>query len=278
MGRKVSLTMLSALFLLAGSLPALAGGLYKPASPKPEAQKLIDKAWALQATEYNTANFRQCIAWMEQADKLDPNNNSILTDLSRYYWQLGDSLPKQTEEQRKILIEIYGKGKARAERSLKIKETADGHYWFAVNLAAGLEFSSIISQAAAFPTIYSRTQYVLDHDPDYIYGAPGRLWVEILSRVPKKVVEIVGESYLKEAIAEIDRAIKTWPDFLDNYVFKARFIYNYYGDKDSALKLLDTALAKDPNCFPEEATPNRHAQKSGRILWKTITGKEHPKK
>lgn len=58
MKRKLTLTMISALFLFAASLPVLAGGLYKPVSKKPEAQKLIEKAWALQATEYNTANFR----------------------------------------------------------------------------------------------------------------------------------------------------------------------------------------------------------------------------
>jgi tetratricopeptide (TPR) repeat protein len=278
MKQKVMGTIGLALFVLAVSLPTWAGGLIKPVSKKPEAQKLIEKAWALQATEYNTANFRQCIAWMEQADKLDPNNNSILTDLSRYYWQLGDSLPKQTPEQQKKLMELYTHGKDLANTSMKIRETPDGHYWYAVNLAASLEFSSILSQAAAFPAIYSHTQYVLKHDPDYDYGAPGRLWAEILSRVPKKVVETVGQKYVDEAVREIDRSLKKFPLMIDNYVYKARFTYNYYGDKETALKLLDTALKMDPNAVPDEVTPNRTAQRTGRQLWKTITGKEYPQR
>jgi tetratricopeptide (TPR) repeat protein len=278
MKRKVTLTVATAVFLLGASLPALAGGLYKPASQKPEAQALIDKAWALQMADYTTANFEQCIAGMEQADKLDPNNPSILTDLSRYYWQYGDSLPKQTPEQQKKLVGLYTHGKDLADKSLKIKETADGHYWYAVNLAASLEFSSFLSQAAAFPAIYSHTQYVLKHDPDYDYGAPGRLWAEILSRVPKSVVETVGRKYVDEAAREINRALKKWPLMICNYVYKARFIYHYYGDREGALRLLDQAMKMDVNAVPGEVASNKAEQRNGRLLWKAITGKEYPQR
>lgn len=215
---------------------------------------------------------------MEQADKLDPNNNSILTDLSRYCWQLGDSLPKQTKEQQKKLVGLYGHGKDLAERSLKIKETSDGHYWYAVNLAAGLEFSSIFSQVAAFPSIYSHTQYVLQHDRDYDYGAPGRLWAEILSRVPKSVVETVGQKYVDEAAREIDRALKKWPLMICNYVYKARFIYYFFGNREGALKLLAQAMKMDVNAVPGEVASNKAEQKNGRLLWKAITGKEYPQR
>lgn len=258
------------------ALPAGAAGLYKPASKKPAAQALIDQAWTLQATEYSTANFRRCIAWMEQADRLDPNNHTILTDLARYYWQLGDSLPRQTEAQRKTVVGHFNRGQALAERSMKIRETADGHYWYAVNLAAGLEFSSFMSQVAAFPSIYSHTQYVMRHDPDYDYGAPGRLWAEILSRVPKSVVETVGKKYVEEAAAEIDRALKKWPLMICNYVYKARFIYHYYGDKEGALKLLDQAMKMDVNAVPGELASNRAEQQNARKAWKEITGKDYP--
>ena len=278
MNRKEAFSIAIAVFLIAAALPALAGGLVKATSKNPEAQKLIDQAWALEKTDSNAAIFKQCISWLEQADKLDPNNPALLVDLSRYYWQYGDNLPKQTPEQEKSLEALYAKGLEAAEKSLKLKETPPAHYWYAVNRAAGLEFSSIFAQAAAFPGLYKQTQYVIDHDPDYDYGAPGRLWSEILSRVPKKVVEIVGRKYVTEAMDLIDTAIRQEPRMLDNYNYKARFMYVYFENKEEALKLLDTALKMDPNAIPDEATGNKVAQRNSRQLWKKITGKDYPQK
>jgi len=259
------------------ALPVLAGGLPKPTSKKPEAQKLIDQAWALEKKDSNAEIYKQCIALMEKANQIDPNNPGILTDLARYWWNYGDNLPKQTAEQKKRLEGIYEKGMAYAEKSLKIKETSGGHYWYAVNKAASLEFSSMISQAAAFPSIYKHSQWVTDHEPNYYYGAPGRLWSEVLTRVPKKVVEMVHWN-VQEAVDEINKAIKIEPRYFDNYVYKARFLYKYFGNKQEALKLLDYVLKQSPNVFPEEITANKVSQRDARILWKQITGKEYPAK
>jgi tetratricopeptide (TPR) repeat protein len=278
MRRKAALSIAIAVFLIAAALPALGGGLIKASSKNPGAQKLIDQAWALSRTDSNAELFKQCVTWMEQADKLDPDNPTILIDISIYYWEYGDSLPKQTPEQKKNLEAIYARGLAAAEKSIKLKESPPAVYWAAVNKAAGLEFSSIFSQAAAFPELYRQTHYVIDRDPDYDYGAPGRLWSEILSRVPKKVVEIVGRKYVAEAMELINAAIKQEPRFLDNYNYKARFMYIYFENRDEALKLLDTELKTDPNGFPEEAVSNRVAQRTARQLWKKITGKEYPQK
>jgi len=278
MKRNSALTIAIAVFLIAAALPAFGGGLIKSTSKNPAAQELIDKAWALEKTDSNAAIFKQCISWLEQADRLDPDNPAILTDLSRYHWQYGDNLPKQTPEQKKNLEAIYAKGLAAAQKSVKLKESPPAVYWAAVNKAAGLEFSSIFAQAAAFPGLYKQTQYVIDHDPDYDYGAPGRLWSEILSRVPKKVVEIVGRKYVTEAMVLIDTAIKQEPRFLDNYNYKARFMYVYFENKEEALKLLDTELKMAPDVFPEEAVSNRVAQRTARQLWKKITGKDYPQR
>jgi tetratricopeptide (TPR) repeat protein len=268
---------MAAIAMVLAAMPVIAGGLPKPVSKNPEAQKLIDKAWALDHTDSSAEIYKQCIALIEQANKLDPNNPSILTELSRYYWNYGDNLPKQTEAQQKKLEGIYAQGLAAAEQSLKIKETVGGHYWFAVNKSASLEFSSMISQAYAFPSIYSHSQYVTKNEPNYYYGASGRLWSEILSRVPKKVVEMVRWN-VQEAVDDINKAIKSEPRFIDNYVYKARFLYVYFGDKEEALKILATALSMDPNILPEEVTSNRVAQRDGKALWKKITGKDYPQK
>lgn len=258
-------------------VPAYAGGLSKASSKNPEAQKLIDKAWGLEHTDSNAEIYRQCASLLEEADKLDPNNPAILIELARYYWNYGDQLPKQTPEQRKILMGIYAQGMDAAEKSLKLKESVGAHYWFAVNKAAGLEFASVFAQAAAFPSIYKHSDYVTNHDPSYYYGSNGRLWSEILARVPRKAVELVHWN-VQAVVDEIDKSIKIEPRYLDNYVFKARFIYVYFGKKEETLKLLDYVLKQDPNVFPEEVTANKVAQRKARELWKKITGKEYPQK
>lgn len=257
------------------SLPALAGGPNKPASDNPEAQKLIDQAWDLSRTAESAEPYKQCADLLELASRLDPENNTIFTDLARCHWNYGDNLPKETEEQQKKLEGIYQQGILAAERSIKIKETADGHYWYAVNKAASLEFSSIFAQAGAFPSILKHSDYVSDHDPDYYYGASGRLWSEILTRVPKIVVELVRYD-VQEVVDDIDGSIKKEPRYLDNYVYKARFIYTYFEKSEEALELLDHALKQDPETLPEEAIANRVAQKDAKDLWKKITGKDYP--
>jgi tetratricopeptide (TPR) repeat protein len=248
MGKRI--TALAAV-LMVTALPALAGGLTRASSKNAEAQKLIDQAWTLEHTDENAEIFKQCAALLTQADKLDRDNPAVLTELARYYWFYGNNLPKATREEQDKLKGIYGKGMNCAERSLALKETVPGHYWYAVNKAAGLEFSSIFAQAYAFPSIYMHSEWVTDHEPDYYYGGPGRLWTEILARVPKKAVELVGWD-VQEAVDEIDRSLKVEPRYLDNYLYKARFEWVFYKNRDEALKLLDHELKQDPAAFPEK--------------------------
>ena len=254
-----------------------AGGVPKPASKNAEAQKLIDKYWTLIHTDETIEIYKQALATMQQADRIDPNNVTILVELARAYWDYGNILPKKTEAQQKIIVPLYLKGVDAADKSLNLKETVGGHYWLAVNKATSLEFSNMLSQAAAFPSLYSHAQKVKQIERDYYYGAGGRFWTELLSRIPKKVVEIVGWD-VQEAVDEIDHAIKVEPRYLDNYVYKARFMFVYFENKEEALKLLAAALSKDPNIMPEEVCANRSSQRHGRELWKQITGKEYPQK
>ena len=271
----IGFLVMGIVFSILFSVNGVSGPLVKSVSNNPEVQNLIDQAWELEKTDSNAEIYKKCISLLEQANKLDPNNHMILTDLSRYYWSYGDNLPKETKEQQKQLQGIYKIGLSYAEKSLAVKETPPGHYWYAVNKAASHEFSSIFAQAKAFPSIKKHSDYVVEHEPDYDYGAPGRLWTEIMVRVPKIVVQMVGWD-VQEAIDLINDAIKKEPRYLDNYVYKARFYWTYFGDKEEALKLLDYALKQDPNSLPGEQTANRVAQRGARELWKKITGKEYP--
>lgn len=249
----------------------------KPVSDNPEARKYIDRAWELEDTGSSAEVFKKCIELMEKADKADPDNPMILVDLARFYWSYGNELPKQTEDQQEKLEKIYQKGLSYAERSLELKKTAAAHYWVAVNLSASKEFSGIISQAAAFPTIYEHSEAVKAIDADYDYGAPGRLWSEILTRVPKAAVKMVGWD-VQEAVDEINTAIEKHPNYVENYEYKARFYYNYFEDKEEAIKILEKGISIDPAALPEAEAENRISIKNCKELWKEITGKPYPKK
>lgn len=256
---------------------ALAGGLEKAVSKNAEAQKLIDQAWELEKIDSNAEIFKKCLTLLEQANQLDPNNVQILSELARYYWEYGDQLPKATKEQQKFLVEkVYSKGLAYAEQSIKLKETVPGKYWWCTNKASSLEFSSIFAQAAAFIPLKRTSDWVTERDANYFYGAPGRLWSEIISRVPKVVVEMVRWDVM-EAVQQINDAIKAAPGYLDNYLYKARFYHVYFNDDKTALELLDYELKQDPNTvMPGEVTRNKASQREARELWKKITGKEYP--
>ena len=97
-----------------------------------------------------------------------------------------------------------------------------------------------------------------------------------MARIPKAVIETLGQKYLDEAVDQINRAITKEPRYLHNFVYKARFEWNFYQNKNESLKLLDTAIKADPNAMPDYVTDNKEAQKEARELWKTITGKDYP--
>ena len=130
--------------------------------------------------------------------------------------------------------------------------------------------------AAAFPRLKITSDWVNDRDPQYFYGAIGRLWSEILTRVPKAAVKLVGWS-VQDAVDQINDSIKIAPGYLDNYAYKARFYHNYFGDDKTALTLLDYELKQDPNTvMPSEITRNKVSQRDAREFWKKITGKDYP--
>jgi len=256
---------------------AFAGPLVEPKSGNAEAQKLIDQAWTLDHTDSSAQIYKQCSSLLEQAAKLDPNNQDMQSELSRYLWEYANRMPKETKDQQKFLVGIYTKGLVAAEQSVKLKETPAGHYWLAVNKSASLEFSSIVEQAAGFPTIIRNSNWVRDHEPSYYFGANGRLLTEILTRVPKIVVRMVGWNP-QDSLDRITTAIKEEPKYFDNYLYKARFLYVYYENKDEALKILDYELKQDSNAMPSEVVANKSSQRDARELWKKITGKEYPNK
>ena len=270
------IALISLLVLFALTFGTKAREPKKPVSANAEAQALIDQAWAAQDQYMNLKEVDQSIKFLEDALKLDPNNQELLVELADEYYQRGDQMPMGSDAAFEARKKYFEKGHEYATRAMAVKETAGAHYWVATNLAAMNENNSIISQAAIFPELNTHMNWITQNDKNYKYGASARFWSRVTTRVPGVVIKMVGEDP-NRIFGELEDAIKTEPRFIDNYIYKDEF-YNNRGKKDEALAALDQALKMDPEAFPQERAYNRYAQKKARDHWKEWTGKEYPDK
>lgn len=259
-------------FMLAS--PASAREPKKPVSKNPQAQTLIDQAWAAQDQQMTIKEIDQSIKLFEQALALDPKNDQLLVELADEYYQRGEQLPHVTDADFAARAKWFAKGYAYAKRAMKIKETAAAHYWLAANLASENENANIFSQARMFPEIMGHMKWIEAHDQFYKYGANARFWSRVVSRVPSVVVKMVGQDP-NQIYGQLDQAIKSEPRFIDNYVYRAEFLHTQGRDKE-ALDTLDRALKMNPEAMPEERAYNRYAQRKARAYWKEWSGKEYP--
>ncbi|HUT51980.1 MAG TPA: TRAP transporter TatT component family protein [bacterium] len=275
---KKTMTMILAVVVAALLLSplALASEPKKPVSAKPEAQALIDKGWDAQDQDMGLKQIDETIKYMEQALKLDPNNQELLVELADEYYQRGDQMPMGSDENFEARAKYFTTGLDYAKQAMAVKETAGAHYWSAANLAAMNENNSIISQAAIFPELNTHMEWIEAHDQHYKYGGYARFWSRVVTRVPAIVIKMVGQDP-DQPYGQLTDAINSEPRFIDNYAYLAEFQHNR-GKKDEALATLDKALKMDPGAFPEERAYNRYAQKKAKEHWKEWTGKEYPNK
>jgi len=262
------------LIIAAFSVVAHAREPQKPLSQNPQAQTLIDQAWAGLDQEMSLKTIDQAIALDEKAVALDPKNADLLAELADEYWQRGDLMPKKNNADYDARKVYFQKGLDIANKSLAIKETAAGHYWNATNLASTDENAGIFKQASIFLEVSRHMDWIDLNAKGYKYGATARFWSEVSVRVPGIVIRIVGKDP-NENYQKLEDAIKTQPGFLQNYRYKANF-QHHQGKKEDALNTLDQMLKMDPNAFPPERAYNQFDQGRARELWKEWTGKDYP--
>ncbi len=246
----------------------------KATSENPQAQEYIDKAWKAVDKDINMQNVKEAVNYLEKARKLDTDNVEILVELADQYYYRGELMPRETDEDYEARNVWFKKGLEAAEKSLEIKETAAGHYWAAANQAAMNENAGIFTQIRMFPGLMGHMNWIEENDPDYKYGAQARFWSRVASRVPGPVQSAVDMGP-EDIYPMLDKAIKNEPRFIDNYVYKAEFMYAM-DKKEEALDVLDKALKMDPGAFPKEEAYNKYAQDRAREHWKEWTGKEYP--
>jgi len=273
---RLMVSVISCGILLAVTFSVAAREPKKPLSSNPEAQALIDQAWAGLDEEMSLKTIDQAVALEEKAVKADPNNADLLAELADEYWQRGDLMPKNSDADYEARKVYFQKGLDTATRSLAVKETAAGHYWAATNLASVNENASIFKQASIFFDLSKHMDWIDQNAKGYKYGATARFWSEVSVRVPGAVIKIVGQDP-NENYERLKNAIATEPRFFQNYTYQAKFLY-HQGKKDEALNTLDRVLKMDPNAFPEERAYNKFDQGRARELWKQWTGKDYPQR
>lgn len=246
----------------------------KATSENSKAQEYIDKAWNSVDENINMQNVKQAVNYLEKARKLDPDNPEILVELADQYYYRGELLPRKTDEDYEARSKWFKKGLEAAKQALKIKENAAAHYWVAANKAAMNENASIFTQVRMFPDLMGHMEWIEEHNPDYKYGAQARFWSRVAARVPGPVQSAVDMGP-EDVYPKLDQAIKNHPHFIDNYVYKAEFMYAI-DNKEQAIDVLDKALKMDPDALPREKAYNKYAQERARKHWKEWTGKEYP--
>ena len=276
-GMKTRTTIIQIILLIAAfSMAAEAREPQKPLSQVPEAQKLIDQAWAGVDQEMSLKMIDQAIALEAKAVALDPKNADLLAELADEYWQRGDLMPKKNDADFDARNGYFLKGLDNAKKSMALKETAAGHYWTATNLASTDENANILKQASIFLEVSRHMDWIDANAKGYKYGGTARFWSEVTTRVPGVLIKIVGKDP-NENYQNLENAIKTQPGFLQNYRYKANF-QHHQGKTEDALKTLDQMLKMDPNAFPPERAYNQFDQGRGRELWKEWTGKDYPQR
>ncbi len=248
----------------------------KPKSSNPLAQKLVDQAWAALDYKMGILQLDQAIGYLERALALDPNNPEILVEIAGEYFQRGYQMPHSNDLEIQACNVYFEKGYQAAAKALSIKESPGAHYWLAANLGLLKQHESFMSQASILPEINSHLDWINSNHKNYRYGISARYWSGIITRAPGVIVRMMGEDP-QQVYQDLEISIKAEPRYLENYIFKAEFIY-YVGKKSEALDVLDQVLKMDPDAFPGERAHNRHTQKTARGYWKEWTGKEYPER
>jgi len=266
------------LLLLAGACPGLiqAREPVKAKSQNPEAQALIDRAWAATERDLEIPALDAALKHLESALALDPENDALWVELAGDYFLRGFQMPAASEPELRSRNAFFEKGYAAAQKALALRPSAGGHAWAAANLGASKQYTNLLSQAAMLPEMRSHLDWITKNQPDYKYGLAARFWSGILTKAPDLILKMLGQDP-EEIFENLQQATAAEPRFLDNYYYLAELFYSMK-KKSAALDELARVLQASPEVFPQERAYNRLTQTKARALWKEWTQKEYPER
>jgi len=246
----------------------------KPVSQDPQAQKLIDQAWAAVDQKIGLPEVDLAIQSLELALALDPDNDALRVELADEYYYRGSLMPAGSPEEIEARNLYFQKGSDQAQQALARRESAGAHAWTTVHLACLKQYTNFLSQAAILPELTRHLQWIEQHDRDYKYGFVFRFWTGVIIQAPDMIVKMLGQDP-EEVFENLEQAIAANPGYLENYLYLAD-LYDAMKRKNQALDTLAKVLQTSPEVFPSERAQNRYAQKQAGERWKKWTRKEYP--
>jgi tetratricopeptide (TPR) repeat protein len=243
----------------------------KAESANGKVQTLIDRAWAELDERMDVKHLDRSISLLKKALNMEPANHQILVELSNEHFHRGLQTSHATERK-----EYFKKGTDYAARALSIKETAGAHFWYAANLGKKHQDSGALSQASVFREITEHVDRAMEHDKDYLYGAPARFWMGVIIKAPPMVSKMVGPAP-SDVYIDLRKSIARWPGYFENYLSQAEY-YHYLGKEEEARRSLKKVITTDAGVMPQQKAMNRFSQKRAKKLWKKWTGKAWPQK
>jgi len=279
MNKQILPKFITRTILALGVLVLSQSSFSQPSSSKgiKEAENLYQQAMSILNENLDEKSLRDAISILEKSAELNPQNEQVWIQLSWRYWMLGDELPKNTSQEKKIRLELFEKGMKAGKKAMELnKKTVGGMYWFTVNLASSGEMKGVLSSLGMAGTLFGNMSRVDRRDPYYFYGATRRFGSEVFVRIPKWLSEKFGftTEYIEEDLLD---NIQRWPNYFTNYTYVAR-AYWANGEKDQALNILEYALSHSPELMPEEKAENKKQQEVANRMWKEYTGKEFPER
>lgn len=271
-GTKIFSALVIMVFLLSSTLGSKTRECDCPPEKKARAKELYEKADTIKARKFTPETVKSGIGDLKEAVELCPCHTPLWVLLSNYYWQLGDWLPDDMEDEKRAWFE---KGLAAGEKALSQAPEEPGAIFFkTLNEAAIADIKGWASSLWMFPDLLKAMDKVDAIDPHYEHGATDRFWSEVLCRVPFWLAGRFGFT-VDEVVSDLKEEVRREPDFFENHTYLARILWKQ-GKEYEALSRLKYVIEHDPDSLPAYAGQNRRQQKKARKMWKEFTGKNYP--
>jgi tetratricopeptide (TPR) repeat protein len=245
---------------------------------------LADAAWAKRDDAKVLA---EAIAHYEAALAEDPKAIGLYERLARANYFLADAHLRDSQEKQEVVFNkaiewgercmgLDGGFKAKLDAGTKAedafevlpKEYTGCLYWTAAALGKWATIKGFSTRVANKGRITKLVERVTILDPTYFYGAPDRYWGAYFAILPG----FMGKD-LNKSEAHFKKSLELAPNYLGTKVLMAERLATERQDRAMFKRLLDEAIAADPNVDPSIAPENKVEQQKARALLTQIDDK-----
>ncbi len=237
---------------------------------------LADSLWA---KRHDRKSLESSINEMEKVANTDKATITLLTQLTRAYYLLGDAHEQEMNKKKTF----WEKGAMWGERAMAMnadfkkavvdqkepmsdhfdkltKQEAPAMYWTAANLGKWSKATGIAATLKNKPVIMGLIKGVESKLPQYFFGAVERYWGSFYAVAPGFAGGDMNKSWDK-----FQSSLKVAPHYLGTKVLLAELYYTKKGEKENFERILKEVLATadniQPDLLPENILEKRKAEK-----------------